>query len=650
VAAVIEACAPLEPDCREELRVDISPEDRPDWLDLDGYRYKGRKKTIEECIHPKTKITKVRSEWEVYVELAQLSSRCIFCGQEGCLRKLRTNLQGIRDQSIRGTPCMVRVDRPYYQCTKCKQPWSELLPHLDPKRDMTDRLRNQVWNDSFRKSHALIEIETGLDEKTIREIQKDGFETLDNSRKIELPEHIYFDEINLSPKRRYKGIDLTIPIKRRMRAVCGDGGRGTPIEVFERCEVALVAQFFSQFTPERLARVKCISMDLSEFFDAVTRACLPGVPRIADHYHVKKLINAHFDDDFRLQFGKELVTGALAAAAAEGITDETELKKIQVAAEKDASWLRDHRFSMLKSPGKRLDQENLVIEMLGSAHDLMKHAIAEKDALFALWKKDEDSSPNVRKFKHTSASEARHAYVVWMDNLTEKTRPYWQGLINSFETWSTEIFSFFDRSITNSPAETGNSIMRSQNRRGQDYGFPMIRGKALYRDVRGEDVPWEGEDKSDPTAASKARTFKAARARKEQTEKRRLQRSGGFLGEPAPLLSPPAAPVLLLTAGEPVVNSSQGCTSSDSRPVDPSSKIGVVQAHLGEQPVETPVLEDPKPAQLISTGSGPSKDSDGLGNGENSCQCPNDLDCMFLRSGSPCSWCHYVRSQPEAVA
>lgn len=393
---------------------------------------------------------------------------------------------------------MLKVDRPYHQCVSCGRRWSELLPHLDPLRDMTDRLRNQVWDDSFRKSHALIEAETGLDEKTVRDIQKDGFEALDNSRQIELPEHIYFDEINLSPKKRYLGIDLTISIKERMRAVCGDGDRGRPIEVFERCDAMLVAQIFSRFTPEQLTRVKRVSMDLSEFFDAVTKMCLPGVPRVADHYHVKKLINTHFDKDFRIQLGKELVSGALAAAAVQGIIDPLELRKVQVAAENDASWLRDHRFSMLKKPSKRLDQEKLLIETLGSAHEVMKHAIAEKDALFALWEEAEDSGPKARKYKLKSAYEARQAYTSWVQKLTDETRPYWQKLINSFETWSTEIFFFFDDPITNSPAETGNSIMRSQNRRGQDYGFPMIRGKALYRDVRGEDVPWVSGRAGDP--------------------------------------------------------------------------------------------------------------------------------------------------------
>lgn len=433
-------------------------------------------------------------------------------------------MQGIRDQSIRGIPCMLQVDRPYYRCLVCEQRWSEVLPHLDPKRDITDRLRNQVWEDSFRKSHAFIEIETGLDEKTIRDIQKDGFEALDKSRRIELPEHIYFDDVNLSPKKRYSGIDLTISIKRCMRAVCGDGSRRKPIEVFERCEITLVARFFSQFTPEQLAQVKRASMDLSEFFDAVTRACLPGVPRIADHYHVKKLINDHFEDDFRKPLCRTIVSEALAAGAAKGITDAAELKKIEVAAENDAGMLRHHRFAMLKKLGNRLDQETLVIEAFCISHDILKIALAEKDALFALWDETKDSKPKARKYKHKSADEARQAYVGWVRDLTDKTRPYWQKLIGSFETWSTEIFSFFDHPITNSPAETGNSIMRSQNQRGRDYGFPVIRGKALYRDVRGEDVPWEGEDKSDSTAASKARTFKAVRER----EKSRLKRGVSY--------------------------------------------------------------------------------------------------------------------------
>jgi transposase len=649
VAAVIDPCAPLQPDSLDELRVGLS-EDRPDWLDLDGYRYTRRKKTTEEGIDPKTKIVSVRSKWEVYVELTRLSSRCIFCGKEGCLRTMRTYLQGIRDQSIRGIPCMLKVDRPYYRCMTCGQLWSELLPHLDPKRNMTDRLRNQVWNDSFRKSHALIELETGLDEKTVRQIQTDGFAALDRSRKIQLPEHICFDEINLSPKKRFRGIDLAISLKRRMRAVCSDGGRVRPIEVLERCDAALFDRFFSQFSPEQLARVKLVSMDLSDFFDAVAQKWFCGLPRVGDNFHVKKLINKHFDDDVRIWLGNKLVSDALEAAATQGITDKAELERIEATAKKDASRLCDHRFSLLKKPSNRLDQEKLVIEILRNVHNILKSALAEKDSLFALWDETEDSTPDARKFKHQSAGDAREAYVAWVLNLSEETRPLWKKLINSFETWSTEIFSFFDHPITNSPAESVNSVMRFQNKRGQDYGFPTIRGKALYRDVRGDDVPWEGVDKSEPTAASKARTFKAAKARNEQAEARRLRRSETSQVDFTPDGAPASEPNSQLTAGEPAADSSPECTSSGSRPVDPTGEIRVVPAHLDEQPEDSPALEDPKPTEVISTGSGPSTDSDGHGNEESSCLCPNDIDCMFLRSGSPCALCHHTQPQPEAAA
>ena len=347
--------------------------------------------------------------------------------------------------------------------------------------------------------------------------------------------------------------------------------------------------------------------------------------------------------------GNRIASEAQAAAAARGITDPAELEGIEVAAKKDASKLAAHRFSMLKRPDNRLDQEKLDIEAVCLEDSIIKHALSEKDALFSLWEEAEDSRPKGRKYKLQSAEEARRAYIAWMRELTDKTRPHWQGLINSFETWSTEIFLFFDLPITNSPAETGNSIMRSQNQRGRDYGFPVIRGKALYRDVRGEDVPWEGEDKSEPTAASKARTFKAAKARKEQAEKRHLQRSEVSLGEAAPLLLPPAAPVLQLAASEPISNSSPACMSCDSRRVNPSVENSAVPTHLGEQPENTPELEDPKPAEDILTGSRGSTDFDVLGNRENSCLCSNDIDCMFVRSGSPCAWCHHIPSQSEAT-
>ena len=581
-----------------EDRANVTPEAIPDWLDLDGYRYNGRKRQTREHCKSKRKKTKKHVEWEVYVELTRLSSGCILCGNADCLQRLRIDVQGVRDQSIRGIPCMLRVNRPYYWCKVCNQHWSEVLPHLDPKRDITDRLRNQIWNDSFRKSHALIEIETGVDEGTIRAILKDGFEALDKTRQIELPEHLYFDEIQLSPKKRYRGFNPSIPLKKRMRAVCGDGGSRKPIELFEKCDTTLLENFFAQFTPEQLAGVKCISMDLSEFFDAVTKTCLPEKPRVADHYHVKKLINTHFDDAFRKQSIEKILSQAAAIvkqAKEQNISGPEELDKIQKAAEKDAKRIRKSRFTMMKKPDKRLDQDNQKIDALCLADETLRAALAEKDALFAIWNEAKDSRPEARKYEHKSAEDARGAYLNWVRDLSARTRPYWQGLMNSIETWSTEIFSFFDHPITNSPAETGNSIMRRQNRPGKDYGFPMIRGKALYRDVRGEDVPWAGEDKSDPTAASKARTFKAAKQRKQQAEARRLRRSEGSNMHAATLASPPAVPAPQLDS-KPAEIPSPARPSCVSAPTDQSdeARFDVDQSRATEHSLEVPAnLADP---------------------------------------------------------
>jgi len=63
-----------------EDRANVTPEAIPDWLDLDGYRYNGRKRQTREHCKSKRKKTKKHVEWEVYVELTRLSSGCILCG------------------------------------------------------------------------------------------------------------------------------------------------------------------------------------------------------------------------------------------------------------------------------------------------------------------------------------------------------------------------------------------------------------------------------------------------------------------------------------------------------------------------------------------------------------------------------------------
>lgn len=199
-----------------------APVGYPDYVDLEGYRFVRRREKTVTYWDPRIRKIKQRTEYFLEAELTRKTLRCIFCG-DGDLKILRCYRQGIRDRPIRGTPCTIEVDRDYLRCQNpnCGQRWSELLPHIDSRRNITDRLRNQVWDDNLEKSNSLISIETGLDEKQIRGIIQDGIAALGATRKIQWSRHVYMDEIRISPKKRHRGMDATIPLNQRARGVCG---------------------------------------------------------------------------------------------------------------------------------------------------------------------------------------------------------------------------------------------------------------------------------------------------------------------------------------------------------------------------------------------------------------------------------------------
>lgn len=629
---------------------DVSTGDFPDWLDLDGWRLVKRTTRIVESWNPKKHKMETHIEYVATAEITQLSTRCIFCKAEGRLHELRRNKQEIRDQSVRNKPCMIEVERPYYKCLDCGRLWSELLPHIDAKRNMTSRLRDQIWDDGMRKSHALIKTETGVDEKTIRDIMYDGFAALDRTRQIELPTHLYFDDINLSPKKSYSGLDPSVPIKERKRASCGDGNGGAPIEIFEECDIDLVIRFFAQFTQEQLARVMYFSMDLSKFFKSVGIKCVPGARRIADHYHVKKMINDHFDE-FRKMSGNAIKPNALKAAEEQGINDKKELKKIKSAAAKDKKTLRRNRFSLQKRIDHREDQDRKYVETFCLADDVLEKALAEKDALFSIWDETADSTRKMRKYKMQSSAAAEEAYREWVKGLSGKAKLFWGKLLKSFEKWAPEIFGFFDVPIANSAAETEHSIMRAMNQRGRDYGFRMIRGMALYRHVRSQDVPWDDEGNGDPTAASRKRTLKAAERRKAETEARRLRQQKQK--ELAPVANMPSSrdfsPALRNAATQsetpggcmregakeaatlkPIAFQPVAGTLTDSR-ADGNSDSALLAKVAPECPQTDALLDEAKvvPVEAISRPDAAVRDGDTL-------LCVFETDCELSRFGCPC--------------
>lgn len=101
------------------------------------------------------------------------------------------------DTPIHGKRVGINVTRPRFCCQSsvCGRTFYEDIPHCDKKRLMTKRLITYIEKRSLSRTFASLAEETGLDEKTIRNIFRDDINRLEKQVRFETPRCLGIDEI-----------------------------------------------------------------------------------------------------------------------------------------------------------------------------------------------------------------------------------------------------------------------------------------------------------------------------------------------------------------------------------------------------------------------------------------------------------------------
>jgi transposase len=74
------------------------------------------------------------------------------------------------DSPIRGKRVGIQVSRKRHRCKPCKTTFMESLPDMDDRRLAIKRLVHYIEKQSLKRTFASIADDTGVDEKTIRNI------------------------------------------------------------------------------------------------------------------------------------------------------------------------------------------------------------------------------------------------------------------------------------------------------------------------------------------------------------------------------------------------------------------------------------------------------------------------------------------------
>ena len=292
------------------------------------------------------------------------------------------------DAPVRGKRVEIWVDRRRLRCKRCAKTFMEPLPDMDDRRQATKRLVQFIEKESLRRTFASIAEDTGLDEKTIRNIFRDYINRLEKEMRFETPQWMGIDEIHIIKKPR---------------CVISNIEHQTIVEVLPNRNKPTVINRL-QSLPGR-EKVRYVAIDMWNPYRDAVDAELPQAKIVVDKFHVVRMANQCLED----------VRKALRA----------ELEP------KQRRGLMHDRFVLLKRRHDLTDEEYLKLSGWTVNYPMLGVAYDAKEAFYGIWEID-------------NRPDAERADKMWHENVPEERMP----LSRLSLQWATGGMRFSTISIT----------------------------------------------------------------------------------------------------------------------------------------------------------------------------------------------------------
>lgn len=375
---------------------------------------------------PDYKVVRVEEnahDYHITAEVSNPPGACVGCGSERLIGHGR-NEQAIRDMPTHGKRVAIYVDTRRWRCADCGKTFMETLPSVNAKREMTERLCQWIGQQSLKRTFASIADDTGLDEKTIRNIFRDYVNELEAQFRFETPKWMGIDEIHLI----------------RPRCVISNIHNNTIVNMLPNRDKKTVVNYL--YNLQGKSEVQYVAMDMwTPYRDAVT-AVIPDARIVIDKFHVVRMAN-------------------------EAVEKVRKSLREQLTPKQRRGLMHD-RFVLLKRERDLNDRERLLLDGWTKNHPELGDAYRLKEGFYGIY--EESSSPQA----------AIAAYEAWNKAVVPEVRDAYSDLIRAWTNWQPWILGYFDHPVMNAYTESLNSLIRVMNRLGRGYSFEALRAKILF--------------------------------------------------------------------------------------------------------------------------------------------------------------------------
>jgi transposase len=363
---------------------------------------------------------------------------CPKCGCIGKLYKHGPKTVEYTDAPVHGRHCVISVQTNRMKCMECESTFMPDLPDMDDRRQVTKRCVNYVERQIQFKTNSQIARETGLNEKTVRQILKAAADRREELHRAKLyaPLVLGIDELRLDGK---------------LRTVFTDGAYRRVLDILPSQDKRVVNHWLS-WLPGR-ERVRIVTTDMYGPYKDVALSLLPNAMLIVDRWHVQKKLNEALDS-VRVR----LRNAAKTKRAKQAIMRKRKL--LQMSRHK----LRPHTLALL--------------EAWLANNPVLKDAWEAKEAFYDVW-------------ESKTILEAETAFLRVRDALPDSVKEEFgePGFSGTIFRWWEHVFPFFEYRYTNAYTEASNGISKMINRAGRGYKFDQIRARVLaYRRLTGNRI------------------------------------------------------------------------------------------------------------------------------------------------------------------
>lgn len=354
-------------------------------------------------------------------------SECPECGSAHIVKHKKQDRM-IRDLNEFGHRVGIVIHGHRYQCKDCGNTFGTELSCVDKSGRLTKRLITKIQFECFGKTFKEIADVYGISQPSVKRIFEDYVYELSKSHTPYSPQVLGIDEMYLH--RQYCGIFVDV-IGQKV------------IEMTESLNEVAVKKCLKSLPDNR--KIQCVTMNMRQSYKDAVIDVLGDIPIIIDKFHIIKELNSALDG-IRRNFRKEME------------------KESRVS-------LKNMRFLLLTDGESLTSRQSKQLNLLLETYPQLQTPYHLKEAF-----------RNIYQFAE-SREEAEQLYADWVQANADEDCHAFDGFISTVENWHTEVFNFFDNCFTSVQTESLNNVIRTVDRAGRGYTFPVLRAKILYRHV-----------------------------------------------------------------------------------------------------------------------------------------------------------------------